>query len=65
MSDMKHDAIVGSGIRVIERVPIPDELVPKDAQVEMEAKKAAGYFTMDEVKGDAALHQVKGRGLDE
>ena len=65
MSDMKHDAIVGSGIQVLERVPIPDGLVPKDAQVEMEAKKAAGYFTPGEVKKDDALQQVKGRGLDE
>jgi len=28
----------------IERVPIPDELVPADAQVEMAAKKATGYY---------------------
>jgi hypothetical protein len=28
-----------------ERVPIPDDLMPQDASVEMEAKKAAGYFT--------------------
>ena len=45
MSDMKYDALVGQGIEIVERVPIPDELVPADAQVEMEAKKAAGYFT--------------------
>lgn len=29
MSNMKYDAIVGSGIKVVERVPIPPELVPK------------------------------------
>ena len=45
MSNMKYDAIVGSGIEVVERVPIPAELVPPDAQVEIEAKKAAGYYT--------------------
>ena len=33
------------GIEIGERVPIPDGLVPPDASVEMEAKKAAGYFT--------------------
>ena len=33
------------GVKIVERVPIPDELVPADAQVEMAAKKAAGYFT--------------------
>jgi GTP cyclohydrolase II len=44
MSDMKHDALVGQGIEIVERVPIPDELVPADAQVEIVAKKAAGYY---------------------
>ena len=44
MSNMKYDALIGSGIEIGERVPIPDELIPDDAQVEMEAKKAAGYF---------------------
>jgi GTP cyclohydrolase II len=64
MSDMKHDAITSSGIEILERIPIPDELVPADAKVEMEAKKAAGYFTKDKVKGDEELLQVKGRDLD-
>ncbi len=45
MSDMKHDALVSQGIDVVERIPIPDELVPPDAHVEIEAKKAAGYYT--------------------
>jgi GTP cyclohydrolase II len=40
MSNMKHDAIVKSGIKVINRISIPDELIPPDAQVEIEAKKA-------------------------
>ena len=47
MSDMKYDALVGQGIEIVERVPLPDELVPADAHVEMDAKKAAGYFTPD------------------
>ena len=34
-----------SGINVIERVKIPDELIPPDAQVEMSAKRAAGYYS--------------------
>ena len=42
---MKHDALVSQGIEIVERVPIPDELVPADAQVEIAAKKAAGYYT--------------------
>ena len=45
MSDMKYDALVGQGIEVVERVALPDELVPADAHVEMAAKKAAGYFS--------------------
>ena len=28
MSDMKHDALTSQGIEIVERVPIPDELVP-------------------------------------
>lgn len=63
MSNMKHDAITGSGIEVVNRISIPDALIPKDAQVEMEAKKAAGYFTKDEVKKGEELAKVKGRDI--
>jgi GTP cyclohydrolase II len=65
MSDMKHDAIVKSGIQVINRVPIPDDLIPQDAQVEMEAKKAAGYYTPGAVMNAEQLKKVTGRGIDE
>jgi len=65
MSNMKYDAIVGSGIKVINRISIPDGLIPQDAQVEMEAKKAAGYFSPDGAKKDAELEKVKGRKLNE
>ena len=64
MSNMKYDAIVGSGIAVVERVPIPPELVPPDAGVEIEAKKAAGYYTPDGPPDAAALDGVKGRDLE-
>ncbi|WNG23316.1 GTP cyclohydrolase II [Cystobacter fuscus] len=64
MSDMKHDAIVNSGIEILERVPIPEELIPADAKVEMEAKKAAGYFTTGKVATETELQAVKGRALD-
>jgi GTP cyclohydrolase II len=64
MSNMKHDAITSSGIEVVNRISIPDSLIPKDAQVEMEAKKAAGYFTKDEVKKGDALAKVKGRDIE-
>jgi GTP cyclohydrolase II len=64
MSNMKYDAITGSGIAVGERVNIPDELIPADAKVEMEAKVAAGYFTPGPVPGGEDLKQTKGRELD-
>ncbi len=64
MSNMKYDAIVGSGIEVVERVPIPPELVPPDAQVEIEAKKAAGYYTPEGPADAPDLDRVKGRDLD-
>jgi GTP cyclohydrolase II len=44
MSNLKYDALVGAGIEIGERVPLPSGLVPQDAMVEIEAKKAAGYF---------------------
>jgi GTP cyclohydrolase II len=63
MSNMKHTPIVSSGIEVVDRVPIPDDLIPADASVEMDAKKAAGYFT-EAVPEAADLAVAKGRGLD-
>jgi hypothetical protein len=41
---------VSQGVDIVERVAIPDELVPADAHVEIEAKKAAGYFTPEPQK---------------
>ena len=40
---MKHDAIVDQGIPIYERVPIPDEMIPEDSRVEIDAKIHAGY----------------------
>jgi GTP cyclohydrolase II len=67
MSNMKFDALAKHGINIIERVPIPPELIPADAAVEMEAKKAAGYFVPDpEQVADAdELKNIQGRKLDE
>lgn len=65
MSDMKYDALVAAGITIGDRVPIPDELIPADAQVEMDAKKAAGYYTDDTVSTPTDLKDTKGRGLDD
>ncbi len=65
MSNMKYDAIVRSGIEVGERVRIPDDLIPADARVEMDAKMAAGYFVPDGVVPDSdELTKAKGRNLE-
>ncbi|MUH00390.1 GTP cyclohydrolase II [Scytonema sp. UIC 10036] len=64
MSNMKYNAITQSGIEVVERVPIPEELIPQDARVEIEAKKAAGYYTTSEVLDADALASVQGRSLE-
>ena len=47
--------------RYLDRHP-PEELIPDDASVEIDAKKAAGYFTEAPVDDDE-LRAVKGRGL--
>ncbi len=65
MSNMKFDAITGSGIEVGERINIPEELIPADARVEMDAKMAAGYFTPGEVPTADKLKQTRGRSLNE
>jgi GTP cyclohydrolase II len=52
MSDMKYDALTGQGVEIVERVPIPDHMIPADANVEMAAKKAAGYFSLDPKPND-------------
>jgi hypothetical protein len=64
MSNMKYDAITKSGIEIGERINIPDELIPADARVEMDAKMAAGYFTPGPVPDAEELKKAKGRGLD-
>ncbi|MGF1529399.1 MAG: GTP cyclohydrolase II [Candidatus Competibacterales bacterium] len=60
MSNMKYDAIAQQGITIGRRIPIPDELIPKDAHVEIEAKKAAGYYTNTP---EVATLARQGRGL--
>jgi GTP cyclohydrolase II len=64
MSNMKFDAMRAHGIDIVTRVPIPDELIPADASVEMDAKKAAGYFTDSTVTSPTDLAATKGRDLD-
>jgi GTP cyclohydrolase II len=63
MSDMKYNAIVNSGIQVVDRIPIPEDWIPADAQVEIVAKKAAGYYTPNPVPTAETLAETKGRSL--
>jgi GTP cyclohydrolase II len=65
MSNLKKAALEAQGIAVVDQVAIPDRLVPPDAAVEIEAKKAAGYFAPSGAPGGAELHRVRGRALGE
>ena len=57
----RYNAIVESGIEIVNRVEIPPEMVPKDAQVEIAAKvfhgyhAGAGYAGMDEKRLDGVV----------
>lgn len=51
MSDMKYNAIVNTGIEIVNRVEIPKELVPDDAQVEITAKVFHGYNAGEAYQG--------------
>jgi len=62
MSNMKYEAIVSTGIEIVERIAIPPDLVPADAQVEINAKVYAGYEGGDTYKVDEKkLKETKGR----
>ena len=63
MSNMKYDAITGGGIAVDERVSIPEGMIPDDANVEIQAKIAAGYYSEGESADAASLADTKGRQL--
>ncbi|MEQ8463316.1 GTP cyclohydrolase II [Coleofasciculus sp. E2-BRE-01] len=63
MSDMKYNAITSSGIEIVKRIPIPDDLIPEDAMVEIAAKQAAGYYTETTAPDAVKLAAIKGRSL--
>ena len=65
MSNLKYDAVTQSGIEIVERISIPEELIPADAQVEIKAKKAAGYYTEGEVPDETVLTQTIGRQYED
>jgi hypothetical protein len=46
-------------VEIVERIPIPDELVPADARVEIAAKRATGYFMPLAAVVDYQKHRVK------
>jgi len=52
---------------VLERVAIPDDLIPSDAHVEIDAKMYAGYFVPEDKKEqvEANFKSTVGRQLDE
>ena len=56
----------GAAARVAHRGPdAADELIPADALVEMDAKKAAGYFVDESVASPQDLDTPTGRALDD
>jgi len=63
MSDMKYDAIVNTGIKIVNRIEIPEDLVPTDAQVEITAKVFHGYNAGKAYEGidENKLKNTKGR----
>ncbi len=63
MSNVKHKAARAQGIDVVEQVAIPERMVPLDAQVEMMAKKAAGYFAPAGAPSPVRLRRTRGRSL--
>ncbi|KAE8213217.1 hypothetical protein CF327_g3248 [Tilletia walkeri] len=65
MSDMKHDAIVNSGIPIVRRYEIPEELIPTDSRVEIDAKIQAGYFSASKNVTEADLTHTIGRGWED
>ncbi|THU97361.1 hypothetical protein K435DRAFT_778100 [Dendrothele bispora CBS 962.96] len=70
MSDMKYDAVVGSGIGIGRRYDLPDHLIPPDSRVEIDAKIASGYFssrTGEKGMGmtQEELRKTVGRGWEE
>ena len=63
MSDMKRDSIEAQGIAIERQIPIPPELVPDDAQVEITAKRAAGYYSEEGAPSTGELRERAGRSL--
>ena len=65
MSNMKYDELVKQGIEIVDRISLPEDLIPDDAKVEMDAKKAAGYFTGYTAPTTEQISETQGRGLED
>ncbi|THU91812.1 hypothetical protein K435DRAFT_223041 [Dendrothele bispora CBS 962.96] len=65
MSDMKYNAIVGSGIEIKKRYDIPEHLIPPDSRVEIDAKIASGYFSNGKTVSESDLKKTVGRAWEE
>ena len=55
---MKHDAIVEQGIPIHERVPIPEDMIPEDSRVEIDAKIQAGYCKLPYYRTRSRVYYV-------
>jgi len=58
MSNEKYDALVEAGISIHQRVPLPDQFVPRGAFVELHAKIASGYHTED-IKSEECVQDMR------
>jgi GTP cyclohydrolase II len=66
MSNVKFDAMAAHGVEILQRIALPEELIPADARVEMDAKKAAGYYVDRSASkpNDYDPSKTRGRDLD-
>jgi len=62
MSNEKYDAIVGAGIRVMQRVSLPEDYIKDSMRVELDAKIASGYHS-DTVEKDSIASELAGLGV--
>lgn len=58
MSSEKYNAIDNAGIQVMQRISLPDELVPENASVEINAKISAGYHT-DKISSNEIAEELR------
>lgn len=54
-----------NSIPIHERVELPEDLIPEDSRVEIDAKITAGYFTQGKRMTEEELRAVQGRLWEE